>query len=235
MAGVTDERDLQPSPGVTARLSVDLGDERADGVDDLEVPLLAAAVHLRRDAVRGEDDERALGHVVLRFDEDRAARLEVANDMDVVHDLMTNVHRRPVLLQQLLDDVDRPDDARAKAPGRGNEDPLPHESASAARCRALIALRASRVVLMDSRGSVTKAFATTFQSVPPSALPAETSAPTERVPVSETARTAPARRPVSARRPLSMSTATAPELSARARRASGSLTTPSGDQQMTAG
>jgi hypothetical protein len=46
--------------------------------------------------VRREDDRLALWHVVLVVDEHRAARLEVAHDVEVVDDLLADVHGRPV-------------------------------------------------------------------------------------------------------------------------------------------
>ena len=52
---MADERDLVPAPRVAARLGVNLRDERADGVDDLEPALRALLVDLlaRRRARRG--------------------------------------------------------------------------------------------------------------------------------------------------------------------------------------
>ena len=126
VARVPDERDLVAARRVAARLGVHLGDERAHGVDDLEPALGALLVDLRRDPVGRENDERALGHVLLGLDEDRPALLEVAHDMDVVDDLVADVHRRAVALQQLLDDVDGAHDAGAEAARAGDEDALAH-------------------------------------------------------------------------------------------------------------
>ena len=130
VAGVPDERDLVAAPGIATRLGVHLGDERAHGVDDLEPAFLALLVDLRRHSVSREDDERTLGHLVLRLDEDGSPLFEVAHDVHVVDDLVADVHRRAVALQQLLDDVDGAHDAGAEAARAGDEDALAHRAPS---------------------------------------------------------------------------------------------------------
>ena len=124
VAGMADQRDLETAAGIAPRLCVHLGDERANGIHDLEAALRALLVDLGRDTVRREDDQLAFGNLVLGLDEHRAARLEVAHDMDVVDDLVAHVDRRPVLLEQLLDDVDRAHHSCAEAPGCGDENAL---------------------------------------------------------------------------------------------------------------
>ena len=73
-----------------------------------------------RDPVGGEHHRLALGHLGLVVDEDRAALLELADDVDVVDDLLADVDRRAVELERTLDRVDRPLDACAIA-ARGSE------------------------------------------------------------------------------------------------------------------
>ena len=55
--------------------------------------------------MRREHDRPPLGHVALVVDEDRAASLEVADDVGVVDDLLANVNGRPVQVEELLDRV----------------------------------------------------------------------------------------------------------------------------------
>ena len=74
-------------------------------------------MHGRCDTVRREDDRRARGRLLLRLDEDRAARLEVAHDVDVVDDLLADVHGRAVVLERELDRLDRALDPGAVAAG----------------------------------------------------------------------------------------------------------------------
>ena len=58
------------------------------------------------DTVGGVDDGGAGRGVCLLVDEDRAARLEVADDVDVVDDLLADVDRRAVVLERHLDRLD---------------------------------------------------------------------------------------------------------------------------------
>ncbi len=65
-------------------------------------------------------------HLRLLLHEDRAARLEVADDVDVVDDLLADVHRRPVVLEGQLDRLDGAFDPCAVPARRRQEDPLDH-------------------------------------------------------------------------------------------------------------
>jgi hypothetical protein len=90
--------------------------------------------------VGGEHDRRALRHLGLLVDEDGAARLEVADDVEVVDDLLADVDRRPVEVERLLDRLDRALDAGAVAAGSRQEhlrDPagrVPSPGTDQARC-----------------------------------------------------------------------------------------------------
>jgi hypothetical protein len=90
--------------------------------------------------VRRENDRLALGHLALVLDEDRAPRLEVADDVRVVDDLLADVDRPTVEIEQLLDRVDGPLHTRAVAARRSEEDALDHRrqctQAAAANQRA---------------------------------------------------------------------------------------------------
>ena len=80
----------------------------------------------RGDAVRGVDDRRALRNLGLLLDEDRAACLEVAHDVDVVDDLLSHVDRCAVVLERLLDRLDGALDAGAVAARRREQHALHH-------------------------------------------------------------------------------------------------------------
>src|SRR5207248_9552262 len=141
VVGVADERDEVPAVGVAPRLGVHLRDERTHGVDDLQPALLAALLHRRRDAVRGEDADLARRDLVLVLDEDRAELLEPADDVVVVDDLVAHIDRRPVLLEQPLDDLDRSVDARAERSRRRKQDPPAHALGRLSLPRRRAALR----------------------------------------------------------------------------------------------
>ena len=126
VAGVADENDPVAVGRVALGLRVHLRHERAGGVDRAEGAGGRVRVDGRGDAVRGEDDSLALGHILLGVDEDRSALLELAHDVDVVHDLLPHVDGGAVQLERALDRLDGPLDAGAVAARRGEENPLDH-------------------------------------------------------------------------------------------------------------
>ena len=130
MAGVPDEDDRVAVGGVPLRLHVHLRHERAGRVDHVVAARGRRLVHGRRDAVGREDDRRARRRLLLRVDEDRAARLEVAHDVDVVDDLLAHVDGRPVVLERELDRLDGALDPGAVAARRSEEDALDHRASS---------------------------------------------------------------------------------------------------------
>jgi hypothetical protein len=157
---MADQGDLETPLRVPACLCMNLRNERTDGVHDLELAFLTLPVDVWSYSVRGENDQGAFGHVLLAVDENRPARFQVADDMHIVDDLVSDVDRRAVCLEQLLDDVDRADDSRTEAPGRRDQDPLAHDgltrNALAASSSAARARRASRAARIAVLGSVTK-------------------------------------------------------------------------------
>ncbi len=70
----------------------------------------------------GDDDRPVLRRVGQVLDENRSKPLQALDDMAVVHDLVTDEHRRAVLGQRLLDDLDGPIDARAETAGAGQQE-----------------------------------------------------------------------------------------------------------------
>ena len=103
-------------------LAVHLGHERAGRVDRGEVAGGGGLVDGRGDAVRGEDDAGALGHLVGLLDEDRAALGQRLDDELVVDDLLAHVDGRAVELEGLFDDVDGAVHSGAVSAGGGQED-----------------------------------------------------------------------------------------------------------------
>src|SRR5439155_24591354 len=75
------------------------------------------------------DERRAAGHVRLVLDEDGAARLELANDVRVVDDLLAHVNRRAVQRKRPLDRLYGALDSGAIPPRRCEQDPR-NQSAS---------------------------------------------------------------------------------------------------------
>ena len=123
VARVSDEQDLVSEAREPDGFEVDLGDERAGGVDDPQTALHRVGPHLRRDPVGGEHHRRSVGDFRELVDETHAAGLEVPDDVPVVDDLLSDVDRPVEAVQGEVHDLDRADHARAKAAGGGEEDP----------------------------------------------------------------------------------------------------------------
>jgi len=124
--GMADQEDRVAERGEEPRLRVHLRHERAGRVHGLQASGGGIRVRFGRHAVGGEDDWLAYRHVALAVHEDRASRLEVADDVRVVDDLTADVDRRAVLLERRLDRVDRPFHAGAVAARGGQEDTSDH-------------------------------------------------------------------------------------------------------------
>src|SRR5207244_2275322 len=151
-----------------------------------------------------EHADRALRHLVLVVHEHSAELLEPADDVVVVHDVVTDVDRWAVLVEELLDDLDRAVDAGAEGAWRGEQDAAAH---AVALSSAFNARRTSPSARTVPAGSRTSAFARPSSRGRPPGVTASASPPSGRSAVSLIARTQPASRPVAASTPLSMSTA----------------------------
>ncbi len=121
MALMADQQDVVVVLGEPPHLVVHLGHQRTGGVDGAQLRARGLLVHLGRDAVGGEHDERALGNLRVLLDEDRPARLEGADDVQVVDDLLAHVDRRAVVLEGVLDRLDGAVDACAVAARLGEQ------------------------------------------------------------------------------------------------------------------
>ena len=129
VALVADQEDVVVLVGVADGFLVDLGDQRAGRVDGGELAALRPRRGRRGDAVRGEHDDVALGHLLRLVDEDRALLLQGLHDVLVVHDLVADVDRGPVLLEGLLDGDHGAVHARAVATGGGEQDTAAQDEA----------------------------------------------------------------------------------------------------------
>ncbi len=123
VALVADQDDRVAVGGEAPGLDVDLGHQRAGGVDRAQPAGGGIVVDRRGDAVGGEDDHLALRDLGLLLDEDRAPRGELLDHVLVVDDLLADVDRRPVQLERALDRLDGAVDPGAVAAGRGEQDP----------------------------------------------------------------------------------------------------------------
>ena len=115
MARVPDQDHRASLRHVALPLAVNLRHQRAGGVEDAQPARSRIVFDDARDAVRAEHGDRPDGNLGQMLDESGALRAEAFDDVPVVNDLVTHVHRRAEALERLLDDVDRADDARAEA------------------------------------------------------------------------------------------------------------------------
>ena len=90
----------------------------------LQIALGGLDVDRRRDAVRGEHHDGALGNLVGLLDEHRSRLGQRLDDVQVVHDLVPDVDRGAVLLQRAFDGFDGAVDARAVAARFGEQHSL---------------------------------------------------------------------------------------------------------------
>ena len=115
MAGVADQDQGPALRHVALALVVDLGHQRAGGVEYRQAACGGFLFHAPRHAMGAEYGDglrRDLGKVL---DEDRPLVFQAFDHVFVVNDLMPHIDRRAILLERALDDFDRAHDARAKA------------------------------------------------------------------------------------------------------------------------
>ncbi|MET3556564.1 hypothetical protein ABIC50_006512 [Burkholderia sp. 567] len=72
--------------------------------------------------MRAEDRHGAVRHLVELLNESCPFITQIFDDMPVMHDLMTHIDRRAVLLQRAIDDLDCADNPRTEAAGLGKDD-----------------------------------------------------------------------------------------------------------------
>ena len=119
VAGVADQDHGPAVADIALGLGVDLGNQRAGGVEHRQAASGGGLDHRAGHAVGAEDGVCAVGHLVELLDEDGALGLEIIDHMAVVDDLVTHIDRGLVLIERPLDDLDRPDDTGAEAAGLG--------------------------------------------------------------------------------------------------------------------
>jgi len=114
MSGMADQHHFAAGAGMAADFQVDLGHQRAGGVEYFKAALFRLFAHRTRDAVGAEDDRRAIGNLVQFFDEHGPALAQVIDDKAVVDNFMAHVNRRAEQLQRPFHDADGAIDAGAE-------------------------------------------------------------------------------------------------------------------------
>jgi hypothetical protein len=121
VALVADVEDREPLAGPDLHLVVDLGDQRAHGVDH-EAPAGPGRLdHLGRGAVGAEHERGPRGNLRHVVDEHHAQLAEPVHHQPVVDDLVVAVHRRLEDPDHPPEGLDRHLDAGAEAARRGQQ------------------------------------------------------------------------------------------------------------------
>ncbi|MCY1233889.1 hypothetical protein D9M72_464520 [compost metagenome] len=115
VAVVADEEDVKVVLGESDGFPVDLGDQRAGGVNGPQATVFCRLHHCGRYPVGRKDDQRTFGDLIGLINEDGALLLKRAHDVNVVNDLLTDVHGRTIVFQCLLNCNDCPVNSGAVA------------------------------------------------------------------------------------------------------------------------
>src|SRR5579875_83393 len=103
---VTDEQDRVIFLGEADSFEMDLGDERASGIDSSEAALGGGGADGRGDAVSAIQHRRALGHFFDVIYEEDTAFAKALDHRAIVDDLMVDIQRGAVDLQGALQALD---------------------------------------------------------------------------------------------------------------------------------
>ena len=96
-------------------LDMDLGHQRASGVNHAQVAALADLPYCRRNAVGRVDDALAVGHVIYFMNKNRAFIRQLVHNIAVMNNFSAHVNRRAKGFQRDLDNVDRTHHTGAKS------------------------------------------------------------------------------------------------------------------------
>ena len=122
---MADQQHMAAEPLVAHRLLVDLGDQRAGGVEIEEIARLRIGRHRFRHAVRGKHHRRLRCSAGISSSSSMNTApllLQPLDDVAVVHDLVADIDRRAIFLQRQHDDLDGTVDAGAKAARSSEKD-----------------------------------------------------------------------------------------------------------------
>jgi hypothetical protein len=96
---------------------MDLGHQRAGGIEDRQAADGGFLLHAPGHAVGAEYGDRQRRHLRQILNEDRAFVLQAFDHVFIVDDLMPDIDRRTIFLECALDDLDCTYHARAKSAG----------------------------------------------------------------------------------------------------------------------
>src|ERR1700722_2534443 len=121
MTAMTDEHHLKAALGKAPHLVVDLAHKRAGRINDSEIPCGRLFAHGRADAVRRQDRDGPLWHLVELLNEHCTALLQTFDDVTVVNDLPPDIDGCAKPIECPLHRADGPFDPSTERAGAGQE------------------------------------------------------------------------------------------------------------------
>jgi len=119
---VADHNDLAALGVHPRNFQMNLGNERAGGVEYVQAPAGGFLLNGKRHAMGAEDNGGPVGNIVKLFDKDSAASTQAIDDMAVMDDFVAHVDGCAVKGKRALDGLDGAFNARAEAAWVGKED-----------------------------------------------------------------------------------------------------------------
>ncbi|MNL38145.1 hypothetical protein D3C87_1603390 [compost metagenome] len=112
---------------------MNFGHQRTGRVKHGEIATFCFVTNRLRHTVRGENQDRAVGHFADLLDKDRSALTQAFNHIAVVHHFVTHINRRAVDFQRVFNNADSAVNAGAKTARVSQQDlhlfpPVPDRS-----------------------------------------------------------------------------------------------------------
>ena len=117
MIMMTNQDDAVAAPGVLYRFNVDLGHQRAGGVDHPQITQLAGLANAGGHAMSAINKTLAVWNFIYFVNKDRALGFQFFHHVAVVDDLFAHIDRRPKGVQRNADNINGPHNSGAKTPG----------------------------------------------------------------------------------------------------------------------
>src|ERR1700730_6702590 len=114
MVAVTNQNDGALLARELQRLEVNLGHQRASGIDDLKRSGFSFFPHRRRHSMGAEDQHRAMGHVIDGLHKNSPTPPKLLYYVGVMDNFVMDVHRGAISFQRQLHNVHGPNHSRAK-------------------------------------------------------------------------------------------------------------------------
>jgi hypothetical protein len=103
---VADQNALRPVPVVPDDFGMDLGHQRAGGIENLQVAALGLGPYRQRDTVGAENNRGTIRDIRKILYKDRTFSAQILHDKPVMHHFVPDVDRGAKTRQREFDDVD---------------------------------------------------------------------------------------------------------------------------------